>query len=295
MSTMSSAGTTLTAPSQQHRHPSRQRPLHLLRHQIRYDFIGLVRNRQARFFMMAMPVGFLILFCAIFGNGLLHGDGLTVRASTYYVASLTVFGIVNAAFMSLVIYTVEIRESGILRRRQATPQPIWVIVAGRAVTTILTAAVTAAVLLLIGRLAFGTSTPLDGLPALVTTVVVGCVAFCFLGFALSGVVRSMQSAQPVAMAASMPLFFISGVFIPWVIIPHWLQHVAGIFPVRPLVSAILAPFITHGGQTPWSATDLLIVAAWGLGGLILALRTFKWAPQGCVTPERRWSNHEADP
>jgi ABC-2 type transport system permease protein len=279
VTTMSSTDATLAVPSERHPLASRQRPLHLLRHQIRYDFLSLVRNRQAQFFMMAMPVGFLLLFCAIFGNGLLHGDGLTVRASTYYVASLTVFGIVNAAFMSLVIVTVETRESGILRRRQATPQPAWVIVAGRAVTTIVTAAVTAAVLLLIGRVVYGASIPLDGLPALATTVIVGCVAFCFLGFAVSGLVRSLQAAQPAAMAVAMPLFFISGVFIPWIIIPHWLQHVAAAFPVRPLVSAVLAPFITHAGQTPWSGTDLLIVVAWGLGGLILALRTFKWAPQ----------------
>jgi len=256
-----------------------QRPVTLLRHQVRFDLKAMSRNREARFFMMAMPVGFLILFCAIFGNGMLHGGGVSVRSSTYYVAGLTTFGIVDAAFMALVISLVETRESGILRRRQATPQPSWVIVAGRAVTTVLTAMSTAVVLLILGRVIYGASTPLGGLPALFTTVVIGCVAFCFLGFALTGVIRSVQSAQPMAMAAAMPLFFISGVFVPWVFIPHWLQHVAGVFPIRPLLSAILTPFISHGGQTTWSVGNLLIVAGWGVGGLVLALRLFKWSPQ----------------
>ncbi|HVB92583.1 MAG TPA: ABC transporter permease [Acidimicrobiales bacterium] len=258
---------------------SNRRSVGLLRHQVKYEMLSVLRNRQARFFMMAMPVGFLVLFCAIFGNGLMHGDGLSVRASTYYVASLTTFGIVDAAFMALVIGMVETREAGILRRRQATPQPSWVIVAGRAVTTVLTAMGTATVLLVIGRIAYGASTPLGGLPALLTTVVVGCVSFCFLGFAITGVVRSVQAAQPVAMAAAMPLFFISGVFVPWVFIPHWLQHVAAVFPVRPLLTSILVPFISHGAMSTWSVGDLLVVAAWGTGGLILALRSFKWAPQ----------------
>lgn len=256
-----------------------RRPLSLLRHQVRFEMIALMRNRQARFFMMAMPVAFLILFCAIFGNGIMRGDGLTVKASTYYVAGLTAFGIVDVAFMAMVVGLVETRETGILLRRQATPQPTWVIVAGRAVTMTFTAMVTATVLLVIGRVAYGASTPLGGLPALFTTVVVGCVSFCFLGFALTGVIRSVQSAQPVSMAAAMPLFFISGVFVPWVFIPHWLQHVADVFPVRHLLSAILTPFISHGGQTTWNLSDLLVVAAWGLVGLVLALRTFKWAPQ----------------
>jgi ABC-2 type transport system permease protein len=229
--------------------------------------------------MMAMPVGFLVLFCAIFGNGFFHGDGISVRGSTYYVASLTAFGIVDAAFMALVIGMVEARQTGILRRRQATPQPSWVIVAGRAVTAVLTAMATATVLLVTGRLAYGASTPLSGLPALLTTVVVGSVAFCFLGFAITGIVRSVQAAQPVAMAVAMPLFFISGVFVPWVIIPRWLQHVAELFPVRHLLTSILAPFISHGAMSTWRVGDLLIVAAWGAGGLIVALRTFVWAPQ----------------
>jgi ABC-2 type transport system permease protein len=253
-------------------------PLTLLHHQIKFDLLSLVRNREARFFIMAMPVAFLILFCAIFGNGLLNGDGEHVRASTYYVAGLTTFGIADVAFMALVINLVETRESGILRRRQATPQPSWVIVAGRAVTTILTAMTTGAVLLILGRVVYGASTPLAGLPALVSSVVVGSVAFCFLGFATTGVIRSVQLAQPVAMATAMPLFFISGVFVPWVFIPHWLQHVAGVFPIRPLLASILTPLVSHGGQSTWSPRDLLIVAAWGVGGLVLAIRSFKWAP-----------------
>ncbi len=256
-----------------------RRPLALLRHQVRFDLLSMARNRQARFFTLAMPVGFLLLFCAIFGNGMLHGGGLTVRSSTYYVASLTAFGIIDAAFMSLAIYIVDARESGVMRRRQATPQPPWVIVAGSAITTLLAAASTAALLLIIGRLAFGASTPLAGLPALCATVVVGCLAFCALGFALTGMIRSVQSAQPVVMGVAMPLFFISGIFIPWTIIPHWLQHVAEVFPVRPLAASLLAPFIAHGGQSSWNGTDLLVVAAWGVAGLIVALRTFRWAPQ----------------
>jgi ABC-2 type transport system permease protein len=259
--------------------PAAVSAMRMLRHQVRYDLLSLVRNRQAQFFMMAMPVGFLILFCAIFGNGFLHGDGLSVRSSTYYVAGLTAFGIVDVAFMALVISMVEARESGILRRRQATPQPSWVIVAGRAVTTILSATATATVLLVVGRVVYGASTPLAGLPSLLATVVVGSVAFCFLGFALTGAIRSVQSAQPVAMAAAMPLFFISGVFVPWVIIPHWLQHAAAVFPVRPLLASILTPFISHGAMSTWSTRDLGIVAAWGVGGLLLALRSFTWAPQ----------------
>jgi ABC-2 type transport system permease protein len=257
----------------------RRHPLALLRHQVRYELLSLVRNRQARFFTLAMPVGFLVLFCAIFGNGHITGGGQSIPSSTYYVANLTVFGIVDVAFMSMVTALVDARESGILRRRQATPQPAWVIVAGRAFTTLLVASLTGALLLLIGRVAYGASDPLAGVPSLLVSVVVGSVAFCCLGFAITGMIRSVQSVQPVVMGVAMPLFFISGVFIPWVIIPKWLRHVADVFPMRHLALAILTPFTSHAGQGTWSLSNLAVVAVWGAAGLVLALWTFKWAPQ----------------
>ncbi|HUC06384.1 MAG TPA: ABC transporter permease [Acidimicrobiales bacterium] len=251
----------------------------LVRHQVRFDMLSLVRNPQARFFTLAMPLGFLILFCAIFGNGMITGDGLSVHASTYYVANLTAFGIVDVACMSLAVGLVDLREAGILRRRQATPQPSWVIVSSRALTATLTSVVTGVVLLGVGRLAYGASVPIGSVPALAVAVAVGSVMFCCLGFALTGFVRSVQATQPVVMSVTMPLFFISGVFIPWVIIPHWLQHVAVVFPVRHLASALLSPITTHAGASPWNISDLAVLAAWALGSFLVAVRTFSWAPR----------------
>jgi ABC-2 type transport system permease protein len=278
---MTTAASVTGSPVEVEERPNafRRHPLVLLRHQVRYELLSLLRNRQARFFTLAMPVGFLVLFCAIFGNGHITGGGQSIRSSTYYVANLTVFGIVDVAFMSMVTALVDARESGILRRRQATPQPAWVIVAGRAFTTLLVASLTGALLLLIGRVAYGASVPLAGIPSLLVSVVVGSIAFCCLGFAITGMIRSVQSVQPVVMGVAMPLFFISGVFIPWVIIPEWLRHVADVFPMRHLALAILTPFTSHAGQGTWSLSNLVVVAAWGGAGLVLALWSFKWAPQ----------------
>jgi ABC-2 type transport system permease protein len=279
MTTSASATIGFSSPTQVMAE-QRSHPLSLLRHQMKFELLSLLRNRQSRFFTLAMPVGFLVLFCAIFGNGVMSGHGQTaIRSSTYYVGNLTTFGIVDVAFMSLVAVLVDTRESGILRRRQATPQPAWVIVAGRAIITLLVASLTGALLLLIGRVAYGASVPVAGVPSLLVSVIIGSIAFCSLGFAISGFVRSVQSVQPTIMGVAMPLFFISGVFVPWVIIPTWLRHVAQVFPVRHLSTAILAPFTSHAGQSTWNGSDLLIVAAWGAAGLVVALRSFKWAPQ----------------
>jgi ABC-2 type transport system permease protein len=255
------------------------RHLGMVAHQVRYDLLSMVRNRAAQGFVIAMPIAFLILFVAMFGNGTMHLDGHAVKGSTYYVAVLSVFAVVDVAFMSLVIILVEQRESGVLRRRRATPQPPWTILAGRAVTAVVTSATSAALLLTIGRLAYNASLPARALPALVVSVLVGVVVFSSLGFAVAALVRSFQAAQPVAMAFALPLTFISGVFVPWAFVPHWLQHVSEVFPIRPLAVAVLDPYMAHGGRSPWDAAGLLVLAAWGAFGVLVALRRFRWAPQ----------------
>lgn len=251
--------------------------MNLVAHQFRFDMKAFSRNRQARFFTFALPVGMLMLFVAIFGRDsyLLGGQG--VRGSTYYVANLVGFGTVDAAMMAMAVGIVLSRETGILKRQRATPVPAWVIVASRALAGIVTALILAALLLGVGRLAYGVSVPFHSLLALTVAVAVGTFAFCSLGFAASGFIKNVDAAQPVMMAIALPLFFISGIFVPWPFIPSWLHAVANVFPVRHFASAVLAPLSPAAGSGI-RAVDLAIVAAWGAAGLFVAARTFRWTP-----------------
>ena len=40
------------------------------------------------------------------------------------------------------------------------------------------------------------------------------MSFCCLGYALASVIGSADSAQPVTQVVMLPLYFISGVFVP---------------------------------------------------------------------------------
>jgi ABC-2 type transport system permease protein len=255
------------------------RRLRMVAQQVRFDTLALGRNRTAQAFSFGMPIAFLFLFVTIFGNGTMHVDGHAVKGSTYYVAALSVFAITQVAFMALVITTVERREHGVLRRRRATPQPAWTVVAGTAITTVLTGVMSAGLLLLVGRLAYGASVSAAAIPALLLAIVLGVVVFCCLGFAVAGLVKAFDSAQPVAMAAVLPLTFISGVFIPWQLIPHWLQQVSQVFPVRPLAVATLDPYLARGSSGAWSPESYALMAVWGLVGIVVAVRRFGWSPR----------------
>ena len=60
--------------------------------------------------------------------------------------------------------------------------------------------------------------------------------------------------------------------------PQWIDAVSKIFPVRHLVDAFLGAF--YGPPNfAFSWTDVLVVAAWGVLGLALAIRFFSWEPR----------------
>ncbi len=216
--------------------PRSTNPLRLVLHQARYDLLGFLRNRQARFFTLILPLLFLVIFVSVFGNNTVGPQH--VKASTYYVPGLSAMGLIAASFVNLVITITAQREAGVLKRRRATPVPAWVLIAGRTLTAMAVSLTVMTVLLLVGRFAYGVHLPTATIPAVAITAIVGSACFCVLGYALSTAIDSEDSAQPMVQAIMLRLYFISGVFIPNVNLPGWLRHVAEVSPVQHLAHGL---------------------------------------------------------
>jgi ABC-2 type transport system permease protein len=253
--------------------------VHLVAHQFRYDLRCFWRNTQSRFFTVALPVLFLVIFGSVFSNANVKVPGGRIDESVYYVPGLIAFGLIAAAFMNLAVTVVRNRESDIYKRRRATPVSASALITGRALVGVLTALAIAALLLVIGWAAYGASVPGRTAPALILDVVVGATVFCCLGFAVASVIGNVDAGQPVVQAIVLPLCFISGVFIPASELPRWLVNVGDVFPVRPLAAALLVAYNPHtvGSGMRWG--DLAIVLAWGAAGLVIAVRRFSWLPR----------------
>ena len=251
-------------------------------HLFRYELRAFLRNRQSQFFTLALPVMFLVIFASLFG-GRGHTTavpGGQISTSVYYVPGIIALGVISACFGNLVASVTAQRERGVLKRRRATPVPAGAIIAGRVLTSVVVAVVMAAVLLAIGWAAFGAHVPGRTTLALVVTLVVGAASFCCLGYALASLIHDEDAAVPATQALLLPLYFISGVFVATSILPHWLADVGEVFPVRHLANALLTAYNPHTAGLGFSGLDLLIVAAWGAAGLLIAVRKFSWLPLG---------------
>lgn len=251
----------------------------LVGHQLRYDLRAFSRNSQARFFTLALPVAFLLIFATVFRDKTVPVPGGVIHTSVYYVPGIIALGIIQAAVSNLAQSVISARESGILKRRRATPVSAGVLITARALTAVIVALVMTAVLAAIGWFAYGADVSAGHAAALAVTVLIGAASFGSLGFALTTLIRGADSAQPVIAAITLPLYFISGIFLATTLLPHWLLNVASVFPVRPFQQALLAAYNPYSPGSGFAGPDLLIMAGWGVAGLLIAIRRFRWTPQ----------------
>jgi ABC-2 type transport system permease protein len=250
----------------------------LVAHQFRYDQKAFWRNPASVFFTVAFPVILLLIFATVFGDETVDVGG-GIETTTYYVPAIVTLSVISATMQSLAMSLVIAREDGRLKRGRGTPMPPWVFIVGRVGNSIVVALMMLVLIAALGRLAYGVDVPWDRLPAILLVLVVGAAAFCCLGIALTAAIPSQDAAAPIVNALLLPLYFLSGVFIPDDQLPSGVIHFADLFPVRHFFEAFFGAYVPAGGGSAFEWGHLAIVAAWGVVGLLIAVRCFRWTPR----------------
>lgn len=249
----------------------------LVWHQLRYDQKVFWRNPAAVFFTVAFPVVLLLIFATVFGDQEIDVAG-GIEITTYYVPAIITLATISATMQTLAMSLVIAREDGRLKRGRGTPMPAWVFIAGRIGNSVVVAVLMLALVAVIGRLLYDVPIPWERAPELLLVLAVGAASFCCLGIALTAAVPSQDAAAPIVNVILLPLYFLSGIFIPEDELPSGVIEFANHFPVRPFFQSFFDAYVSGAGSTVgWG--HLAVVALWGLGGLVLAIRFFRWAPR----------------
>jgi ABC-2 type transport system permease protein len=262
--------------------------------QVRYTNKSFWRNPASAFFTFAFPLMFLVIFTALLGNGdaAIPGTSITVNASTYYVAAMGTFAVITACYTNIAISVTFQRDLGILKRMRGTPLPGSIYLSGRVIHAMLIAALLVVITMAFGVAFYGADVPTGiNLVRFVVTVLVGSASFAALGLALTALIPNADAAPAVVNASILPLLFLSGIFIPLGRNPPtWITVIGDVFPVKHFADAMRSGFLgsiferAHTANpavpaTTFAWSDVLVVAAWGLAGLILASVFFSWEPR----------------
>lgn len=235
---------------------------------VRYGLVRLWRSPVALFFTLAFPLGFYLLFASLLPSEAIQG----------LTANILLFSVVTGSYTALAINTVEDREEGVLKRLRGTPLRPWRYLVAQSLVSVVLAFVAALLIMAIGFVAFGLELEPRLLPGAALILLLGTATLCLLGLATTVIIPGVEAASGVTNAVVFPLLFASGIFIPLEQMPGWLTRVAAFFPLLPLGRALRAMFDpTNAAPLAW--TDLGLVTLWGLGGLVLAARFFRWQPR----------------
>ena len=132
------------------------------------------------------------------------------------------------------------------------------------------------VLIVVAVAAFDAAVP--PIPQTVALVVIGATVFAALGVALAGVIRSANGAAPVVNAIYLPMAFLSGSFFSPQAFPEILQRIGDVLPLTYYIEIVRGALLQ--GEALWAdPVDLGVLAAWGVAGMVTAVRSFTWEPR----------------
>lgn len=130
------------------------------------------------------------------------------------------------------------------------------------------------VLLLFGRLVFGTPV-MGSIVAVAAVAMLGAASFAGISLLVGARVDNTETANGWMNLVQLPMWVLSGTFFSYERFPEWLHRPIRCLPLTALSDSFRA--IANQGASFFSlGFELLVLATWGLVGFVIALRHFRW-------------------
>jgi ABC-type multidrug transport system permease subunit len=129
-------------------------------------------------------------------------------------------------------------------------------------------------LLLFGKFVFGTLIRGNVLSLFILSFI-GAASFAGISLLIGARVENTESANGWMNLVQLPMWVLSGVFFSYERFPTWLHLPIRVLPLTALNDALRAVF-NDGSSLAATWPQLLVMAAWGGVGYLIALRTFRW-------------------
>jgi ABC-2 type transport system permease protein len=247
---------------------------------VRIEVLQFVRDREAAFFTIILPVLLLVVFGSAFSGDIAPG----VSFSQYFLAGMLASGIVYSSFQNLAIVIPQERDDGTLKRLQGTPMPKAAYFIGKIGLILITYVAQAVTMLTIGVALFDVNLPDEPYDWWTFTwvSVLGLVCCTLLGIAFSSLSRTGRGAPALVSPVVLVLQFTSGVFFQYDELPPWMQQMAALFPLKWLCQGMRSVFLPDTFQRQelagsWELDRVaLVLLAWTVAAAVLAMRTFRW-------------------
>ena len=233
-----------------------------------FGLTRLFHNARYLVFAMVMPVGFYVLYSAMYGA---HHAFASTTWGAYFMISMATFGAIGTTLNFTGTLTAQDRAKGWVRYLRLTPLGAWAYIAGQVASAM-------AASLVVVALVECTALVMNGLPHAAHAVLAGLVVWvCSLAFAAIGLVLAhLLDSTTVNFAITLVYLssgFLGGLWTPLKVLPAVFTHIARVLPSYRM--ADVGWHLLAGQAAPWQ--DWAVLAAYilvfgSLGGVLYARR-----------------------
>ena len=188
------------------------------------ELIRVIRTPSFAVPTLAFPLVFYVMFAIV-----LPGKWGDLDKATYLLATYGVFGVIGPALFGFGVGLAMERQQGWLELKRVSPMPTGAYFFAK-IAMSLAFALTTIVLLSSAAVLFGgVHIHLATWLLLVATLLLGTMPFCALGLWIGTLVKG-QSAVAVVNLVYLPMSVLSGLWIPLMAFPPFMQQIAVIWP-----------------------------------------------------------------
>ncbi|PYV67604.1 MAG: ABC transporter permease [Acidobacteria bacterium] len=248
---MASVSTTMPAATF-----ARPNPLRICFKEAKYEFLKCLRLPMYSVSTMLFPIMFYVLFGLVMGRQTIG----SISTSVYLIPAYGTFGVMGASLFGTAATLAGDRGLGWLQVKRASPMPIYAYFLAKVVMSVIFSTVDVLALLTLGVAFGGVHIPTLVAAKLVLTLVSGSLPFCTMGLAI-GYFAGPTSAPAVINIFYLPMSFCSGLWMPFMFLPKFVQKIAVFLPLLPPYH--LSQLVFHqvgagqGGQILWHWESLL--------------------------------------
>lgn len=230
----------------------------------------------------SMPAVICLLLGSIFSAEI---PGTQTSTGAIIAASMLAYGILSTSFINLGIGIAADRDTGALRRLRGTPATASSYFIGKIMLVAIASLAEAVIILALGVTVFGLHLPvtMSGWFTLTWVFVLGIISCSLLGILVSNYAGNAVSAAVLTNGPAVGLQFVSGTYVPLMMLPTWMLVIGSIFPVKWMAqgfrSVLLPPqMMAFEPAGSWEHGRIfLVLAVWSIGGLLACLYVFRWS------------------
>jgi len=165
------------------------------------------------------------------------------------------------------------RDDKILKRLTTTPLQSWKFILAEVASRLVINLVQISLILLIG--VYGFDAHLNGnIFAIFGLAALGAILFQLIGFTVAALSKTTQAAEGLAVAVTIPMMFLAGVFFPIDQLPKWLFAFVQYLPLAPLLRMMRQVALEATSPfTDWK--NIVIVSSWIIAALTVSSLRFR--------------------